>query len=174
MLRRNGSIDVLNNKRWNGSAWQDCEFIRRWNGSAWVDVWVGTHFGKAPFDTGTYTSTISNGMWHGYIPSYSSSDIQTVSLILYPCTNYSFPLTLEVDCYCSIEKQGALYIGSLRENLYLDDGFDSYASFSRTTITQTVKRASAYLGIEAHASPWGGITCNVYGIKINGVSIPIR
>ncbi|WP_277668643.1 hypothetical protein [Caproiciproducens galactitolivorans] len=173
MLRRNGSIDVLNNKRWNGSAWQDCEFIRRWNGSAWVDVWVGTHFGKAPFDIGTYTSTISNGTWNGYIPSDSSSYVETVSLILYPYTNYSVPLTLEIDCDCTVIGDGALYIGSFQENLGLADAA-TYNSFPRTTITKTVNTASAYLGISAQTNHRGGITCHVYGIKINRVSIPIR
>lgn len=174
MLRRNGSVDITNSKRWNGSAWQDCEFVRRWNGSAWVDVWTGRHF--APFRSdANVTSTAQNGVWNSYAPG-NSNFIAGASLLLVPA-DFTAPLTLTVDWEGWISGDAQITIGSFDSMNNLVSGL-RYSYFPRRTETVNVDydKNGVRLGVVTGAQTFTGYSasCNVYSIKINGVNIPIR
>lgn len=185
MQRRfNGSawIDPAYNRRWNGSAWQDCEFLRRWNGSAWVDVWTGRYFHNSAQAGKNAVSTISNGVWTA--SAQGQADIVAgASLWLVPELDWTVPLTLEVDWQASLN--GAqLEVGSLDSGNNVVSGntntveYGTGSTFSRRIDTYTVSSNTnaTHLGvvIGVGENTYYSASCTVYGIKINGESIPIE
>ena len=182
MLRRSGSIEVANSKRWNGSAWQDCEFVRRWNGSAWFDAWVGKYFTTNGIEGGAgTTATASGGVWTANV--YSSDSLHAGALLqLFPLNAFETPFTLEIDWEGSISSGivGFLEVGSFNVNgdYLAGSGIRHTSSFSRITETVTVPTITEQDHFGAHVNldnvAGYSATLIVYSIKINGVQISIR